>query len=210
MLQTPTTTGVASNPFILSPSSSDSNKENKEPTKLRNICLNRTISSFKHEGTSSSASSPSSVISTSPKYISTSPKVNTNILQQQNSPLESSSSPNNRFNFSPKTLSTPPASGSHAATSTGSSPISSAATYKVGNYFRFPDIETPPVTTTMRKHDDDVPTTLRKTFENLSIECAATASDKESIILKIDEVESPTPEEKSPTSSSRAADTGEK
>jgi hypothetical protein len=57
------------------------------------------------------------------------------------------------------------------------------------------------------KHED-VPSTLRKTFENLSIENSATASDRESIILKIDEVESPTPEEKSPTCSSRA-DTGE-
>lgn len=212
VLQTPTTTGMSSNPFILSPSSSDSNKENKEPTKLRNICLNKSISSFKHEGTSSSASSPSSVVSTSPKFISTSPKVNTNILQQQNSPLETSSSSSNRFNFSPKTLSTPPASGSHVATSTGSSPIS-AATYKIGNYFRFPDIETPPVTmTNSKKHDDhhqqEVPSTLRKTLENLSIESAATASDKESIILKIDEVESPTPEEKSPPCLSRAADMG--
>lgn len=64
----------------------------------------------------------------------------------------------------------------------------------------------------IKKHDDhhqqEVPITLRKTFENLSIESAATASDKESIILKIDEVESPIPEEKSPPCSSRAADTG--
>lgn len=63
-----------------------------------------------------------------------------------------------------------------------------------------------------RKHDDhqNVPSTLRNTFDNLSIEgSAAMASEKESIILKIDEVESPTPEEKSPTSiGCRRGDTG--
>lgn len=82
----------------------------------------------------------------------------------------------------------------------------------MGNYFKFPEIETPPVAcAAVKMHDDhqDVPRTLRKTFENLSIECAATASEKESIILKIDEVESPTIEEKSPTLGSCANAAGE-
>lgn len=219
VLQTPTITGASSNPFILTPSVCD-NKENKEPpassTKLRNICLNRSISSFKHDTiaggtTSSSASSPSSVISTSPKFIATSPKVNTNVLQQQNSPTVISCNESPRFNFSPKILSssqTPPVTA-HSLNNS-SSPLSVATSYKAGNYFRFPDIETPPVvqqqqpsSSTASKNDDqitNVPTTmtmLRKTFENLSIDSSNNSCcNKDNIILKIDEVESP--EEKSP------------
>lgn len=220
VLQTPTITGVPSNPFVLTPSVCD-NKENKEPTtssKLRNICLNRSISSFKHDtiagGTCSSASSPSSVISTSPKFIATSPKVNTNVLQQQNSPTVISSNESPRFNFSPKILSssqTPPITGHSLSNSVTGSPLSVATSYRAGNYFRFPDIETPPVypsssspsaAATTRNDDQitNVPTTmtmLRKTFENLSIDSSTNSCcNKESIILKIDEVESP--EEKSP------------
>ncbi|KAL7043166.1 hypothetical protein ACKWTF_001417 [Chironomus riparius] len=215
VLQTPTTSSCTSNPFIISPSFENNNKENKEPfSKLRNICLNKTISSFKHDnsgvscGTSSSASSPSSVISTSPKIISTSPKVNTNVLQQQNSPINPFNSPNS-FNFSPKLA--------NAHTNTGSPPIS-ATTQKVGNYFRFPEIETPPgitiVTDTIqlparklscleKQHSTNISTDLTdvpiitKAFENLSMEnIIGKNNDKESIILKIDEVDSPILEEK--------------
>jgi hypothetical protein len=151
VLQTPTSSTCNTNPFLVSPS--DNNKENKEPSsKLRNVCLNKTISNFKQEncsgqqqqvdkyGTgSSSASSPSSVISTSPKLVATSPKFNINVLQQQNSPsiISSDSSPlfNRQFSFSPKFA--------NAHINTGSPPIS-ASTQKAGNYFRFPEIETPP------------------------------------------------------------------
>jgi len=215
VLQTPTTSACTSNPFIISPSFDNNNKENKEPSasKLRNICLNKTISSFKHDnsgvccgGTSSSASSPSSVISTSPKLTSTSPKVNTNVLQQQNSPINPFDSPG-RFNFSPKL--------SNALTNTGSPPIS-VTTQKVGNYFRFPEIETPPsisiaTTDTIqlprklsclgKQHSTNISTDLTdvpiitKAFENLSLENICN-NDKESIILKIDEVESPSIEER--------------
>lgn len=176
VLQTPTTATVPSgNPFALE------NKENKEPSKPRSTCVNKTISSFKQDNceTSSSPSSPSSVISTSPKT-ATSPKVN-NVLQQQNSP---------QFTYS--------------ASANSPSTVASA-NYKFGNYFRFPDVGTPPVPSATTKHDDkssssssslnkqsstntsDESTDVAiKSFQNLSVE-----SDKESIILKIDEVESP-------------------
>jgi hypothetical protein len=84
------------------------------------------------------------------------------------------------------------------------------ATYKAGNYFRFPEIETPPAATViavMQQDEEeeeqeaavstDVPTTThRRTFESLTIGGGSVGSDKESIILKIDEVETPA-EEKS-------------
>ena len=203
VLQTPTTSTIPSgNPFA-SPSSE--NKENKEPTvlKLRNSCLNKAISNFKHDncGTSSSPTSPSSVISTSPK-LATSPKVNINVLQQQNSPVAPGDSPpfNRQFNFSPKVV------------PNTNSPTIASANYKFGNYFRFPDVETPPVPPLTGKTDDkssssssslnkqnstntsDESTDVAiKSFQNLSME-----SDRESIILKIDEVESPVVEVKSP------------
>lgn len=203
VLQTPTTSTVLSgNPFA-SPSSE--NKENKEP-KLRNSCLNKAISNFKHDngGTSSSPSSPTSVISTSPK-LTTSPKLNMNVLLQQNSPvIQSGDSPpvniNRQFNFSPKI-------------NTGTnSPTIPSANYKFGNYFRFPDVGTPPVAPLTGKTDekssssssslnkqsstntsDDSTDVAIKSFQNLSME-----SDRESIILKIDEVESPVVEVRSP------------
>lgn len=205
VLQTPTTSTIpCDNPFAL-PSSE--NKENKEPStiKLRNSCLNKAISNFKQDNceTSSSPTSPSSVISTSPK-LATSPKINTNVLQQQNSPLiQSGDSPpiSRQFNFSPKVL------------PNTNSPTIASANYKFGNYFRFPDVGTPPVPPLTARTDDkssssssslnkqsstntsdestDVAT---KSFQNLSME-----SDKESIILKIDEVESPVIEVKSPS-----------
>lgn len=191
VLQTPTTSTVPSgNPFAAS-----ENKENKEP-KLRNTCLNKAISTFKQDngGNSSSPSSPPSVISTSPT-----PKINQNVLQQQNSPVFGDSSPpiNRQFNFSPKIL---------TGTNT---PTISSANYKFGNYFRFPDVGTPPVPPAVVKVDDrsssssslnkqsstntsDESTDVAiKSFQNLSME-----SDRDSIILKIDEVESPV---KSPT-----------
>lgn len=207
VLQTPTTSTIPSgNPFTSPPPSSE-DKENKEPVtvKLRNSCLNRAISNIKHDngGTSSSPSSPSSVISTSPK-LATSPKINTNVLQQQNSPVPQGDSPpiNRQFSFSPK-----------IQTNTNSPTIASA-NYKFGNYFRFPDVGTPPVPQLMQvKHDEkssssssslnkqsstntsDESTDLAiKSFQNLSME-----SDRESIILKIDEVESPMVEAKSPS-----------
>jgi hypothetical protein len=191
VLQTPTSSSGSSNPFIITPSYD--NKENKEPKHLRNVCLNKTLSSFKNDnsgsggggGTSSSASSPSSVISTSPK-------VNTNVLQQQNSPIICSElSPSNRFNFSPRV---------HV---NSNSPPISATTQKVGNYFRFPDIETPPAAnlaliedsgstkSVSSSADESNIVPIVKSFENLSIAC-----DKEGIILKIDEVESPVKEER--------------
>ncbi|KAG5676079.1 hypothetical protein PVAND_005933 [Polypedilum vanderplanki] len=189
VLQTPT--NASSGSFILSPSYD--NKENKEPSsaKLRTVCLNKTINTFKNDnieplmgtsgGTSSSASSPSSVISTSPK-------VNTNVLQQQNSP---------------KIVS--------VYTNTGSPQVTSA-TQKSGNFFRFPDIETTVATTTSpslkasleKQHSmttntsmDSMDVPITKAFENLNIENVIT-NDKESIILKIDEVESPA-NERSPS-----------
>lgn len=199
VLQTPTTSTMPSgNPFA------SENKENKEPLagKLRNACLNKAISNFKQDngGTSSSPSSPSSVISTSPKP-PTSPKVNTNVLQQQNSPIiQSGDSPPiaRQFNFSPKL--------------SGNSPTISSANYKFGNYFRFPDVGTPPVQPLTAKTDeksssssslnkqsstntsDESTDVAIKSFQNLSME-----SDRESIILKIDEVESPIVEVKSPS-----------
>lgn len=189
VLQTPTTSTVPSgNPFAAS-----ENKENKEP-KLRNTCLNKAISHFKQDNggnTSSSPSSPSSVISTSPK-------LNQNVLQQQNSPVLGDSPPisQRQFNFSPKIL-------------TGTnSPTISSANYKFGNYFRFPDVGTPPVpppkvvdkssssSSSLNKQSstntsDESTDAAIKSFQNLSME-----SDRDSIILKIDEVESPV---KSPT-----------
>lgn len=200
VLQTPTTSTVPSgNPFALE------NKENKEPSKTRSSCLNKTISSFKQDNcdTSSSPSSPSSVISTSPK-IATSPKVNVNVLQQQNSPLPAGESPpfSRQFNYSPKNV-----------TSANSPSTIPSANYKFGNYFRFPDVGTPPVPPLAAKADDKSSSSSSslnkqsstntsdestdnaiKSFQNLNIE-----SDKESIILKIDEVESPIVEMKSPT-----------
>lgn len=181
VLQTPTTSTVPSgNPFALE------NKENKEPvvSKLRNTCLNKAISNFKQDngGTSSSPSSPSSVISTSPK-LTKSP----NVLQQQNSPVIASGD-SRQFNFSPKQL-------------TGTnSPTISSANYKFGNYFRFPDVGTPPVqphdkssssSSSLNKQSstttsDESTDMAIRSFQNLSLE-----SDRESIILKIDEVESP-------------------
>jgi hypothetical protein len=75
------------------------------------------------------------------------------------------------------------------------SPPTSVATYKAGNYFRFPEIETPPVVMQQEvEASTDVPTTTttvhRRTFESLTIG-GNVASEKESIILKIDEVETP-------------------
>lgn len=192
VLQTPTTSTVPSgNPFAYD------NKENKEPAagKLRNSCLNKAISNFKQDngGTSSSPSSPVSVISTSPK-LTTSPKLNTNVLQQQNSPVIQGDSPpiSRQFNYSPKII---PGTNS---------PAISSASYKFGNYFRFPEVGTPPVPPTIAKTDkssssssslnkqsstntsDESTDVAIKSFQNLSME-----SDRDSIILKIDEVESP-------------------
>lgn len=172
VLQTPTTSTVPSgNPF--------DNKENREPAKFRNTCHNKTISSFKDGAgtTSSSPSSPSSVISTSPK-------INSNVLQQQNSPAD-------------KTFT--------------NSPSIASANYKFGNYFRFPDVGTPPApphdksssSSSLNKQSstntsDESTDVAVKSFQNLSME-----SDRESIILKIDEVESPVVEVKSPDTQSR-------
>lgn len=185
VLQTPTTSTVPSgNPFA------SENKENKEPTKLRTA-----ISNFKQDNgeTSSSPSTPTSVISTSPKLA-------TNVLQQQNSPIiPSGDSPpiSRQFCYSPKLL-------------TGTnSPTISSANYKFGNYFRFPDVGTPPVppkiddksssSSSLNKQSstntsDESTDVAIKSFQNLSME-----SDRESIILKIDEVESPAVDVRSPT-----------
>lgn len=192
VLQTPTTATVPSgNPFAYD------NKENKEPIvcKPRSSCPNKSISNFKQDnvGTSSSPSSPSSVISTSPK-LAASPKLNTNVLQQQNSPSVQSA----QFNFSPKIL------------TNNNSPTIASANYKFGNYFRFPDVGTPPVplkpddkssssSSSLNKQSsvntsDESTDVALKCFRNLSLE-----SDRESIILKIDEVESPAIEVRSPS-----------
>ncbi|CRL00898.1 CLUMA_CG014148, isoform B [Clunio marinus] len=140
VVQTPTTSTIPSgNPF-LTPSSPSSynNKENKEPSvgRLRNTCLNKSISNFKQDNGASTAttttttslpSSPSSVLSTSPK-------LNTNVLQPQNSPIiqqqqqqsSSGESPppsiNRQFNFSPKIQS-------------NNSPTISSANYNNNNNF---------------------------------------------------------------------------
>lgn len=202
--QTPTvcTSNPSTPPITVMPSD---NKENKEPTfiKLRNVCLNKSISNFKQDngaGSQSTTVTTPSYISTSPKIVETSPKLNTNVLQQQNSPLISSTneSPHtppllNRFSFSPKILST-------------NSPTISSANYKFGNYFRFPDVDvlTPQTakenkssssnssslakqssTNTSDESTADVP--ILTPFQSLSMEI----NDKESIFLKIDEVESP-------------------
>lgn len=127
------------------------------------------------------------------------------------------SPPSSRFNFSPKIIS-PIVSESGVNTLSSDS----IATYKAGNYFRFPDIETPPSTTmttmeviaaTENIDDQIVDVPMDVTTKNLNIE-STISRDKESIILKIDEVESPTPEEeeKSPlivsssTSTTNASD----
>lgn len=181
VLQTPTTSYVPTgNPF----SSTSENKENKEPMTKR--CMNKTITNLKQDngsgslgiatggeksssgGAGSSPSSPSSVISTSPK-----------ILGEQNSP-------ENKFSFSPKTA------------STNLSPsVPSSANYKFGNYFRFPDVETPPVTaeksSSMSFHRQNSTSEFDEEIcVDGTIKLKNTQStDNESIILKIDEVESP-------------------
>lgn len=182
VLQTPTTSYCPTgNPFA-----SSENKENKEPLKR---CINKTITSLKQDNSggsttgekcisgvstaqqqhiNSSPSSPSSVIPTSPK-----------ILGEQNSP-------ETKFIYSPKTA------------STNLSPSISSASYKFGNYFRFPDVGTPPVTV-------EKSSSISSTWQSSMSECGETTSadmtlksiqsmestDKENIILKIDEVDSP-------------------
>jgi hypothetical protein len=199
VLQTPTTSYVPSgNPF----SSSTENKENKEPMTKR--CMNKTITSLKQDngngsvgiatggeksssiggtGTGSSPSSPSSVVSTSPK-----------ILGEQNSP-------ENKFSFSPKTA------------STNLSPsVPSSANYKFGNYFRFPDVGTPPVTaeksSSMTFHRQQSASEYgdENSADQFKLNIMQ-STDKESIILKIDEVESPVKSELTPTTTTSIAAT---
>lgn len=181
VLQTPTTSYCPTgNPFA-----SSENKENKEPLKR---CINKTITSLKQDNSSgsttgekcmsgsstaqqqhvnSSPSSPSSVISTSPK-----------ILGEQNSP-------ETKFTYSPKTA------------STNLSPSISSASYKFGNYFRFPDVGTPPVTEKSSSISSNRMSSMSECGETTSADVtlksiqSMESTDKENIILKIDEVDSP-------------------
>lgn len=110
---------------------SSENKENKEP--LRNVCLNKSVNHFKSDNMENFSSySPGNI----------SPKI-TNILQQQNSPVlqadspKQQASPISRFSFSPKIV----------CSTNSPTPTVSSANYKHGNYFKFPDVDTPPSVT---------------------------------------------------------------